>query len=37
MFSKIKYSANFIDYKIQPFLAENKTKNPNIYKYDKNG
>ena len=25
---KIKYSANFIGYKIQPFLAEKNTKNP---------
>ena len=32
---KMKYSANFIDYKIQPFLAENNTKNPNIYKWQK--
>jgi hypothetical protein len=29
---KMKYSANFIDYEIQPFPAENNTKNPNIYK-----
>jgi hypothetical protein len=28
---KMKYSANFIDYKIQPFLAENNTKNPNSH------
>jgi hypothetical protein len=32
---KMKYSANFIDYKIQPFLAENNTKKPNIYKWQK--
>ena len=25
----MKYSANFIDCKIQPFLAENNTKNAN--------
>jgi hypothetical protein len=40
MFSKYSakkffYSANFIDSKIQPFLAENNTKNQNIYKWQK--
>jgi hypothetical protein len=33
---KIKYSANLIDYKIQPFLAEN-TKKPQTFTSDKNG
>jgi hypothetical protein len=32
----MKYSADFIDYKIQPFLAENNTKKPNITS-DNNG
>jgi hypothetical protein len=31
----MKCSANFIEYKIQPFLVENNTKNPNIYKWQK--
>jgi hypothetical protein len=31
----MKYSANFFEYKIQPFLAENNSKNPNIYEWQK--
>jgi hypothetical protein len=35
----MKYSANFIDYKIQPFLAENINKNKTFTTFtsDKNG